>query len=368
MNLDAMWRPEASYGTREPGHLPSSAEEGGRGSLLIRASSSTTSATEQDHEASTPPATGPTAKNRKKAIIPRRRTPTVCIPKEMKADPPSGHLAASAKLQATASGSSEGSTPTATRPGYGTIEKSTEPTLVLLEQSSKVYDETKVPNLKNRNWFCGWTDHEYIDLHHIPKPAPIGGEFDRSRLQTPAEGYRSAIQSRVSSSRYTSSRAGGRRTYPYTFHHYDNPDSHIETYRELYSYTALNTDPNQRRKDDDRTLCEGGDGVEQDAEIMLPAGVASLYRGDPYLKELMSRLGIRELATPSQEMERQQQLLQAPRPTPPSIVKRRRDEKESVSIIVANSAPKRYPIIPRAYRLYEERACNSYEILEMTKS
>ena len=329
MNLDQVWRPQASYGKYQESNNLDSAEEGGRGSLQA---SSSTSATEQqeDHHASTTPPVAAAAASRKRAVIPRRRTPTVKIPRELRVAGPGG-----TRLTSGSSGSSEGNTPT-TRTGYDTIETKAEPLLVLLNLSCRVYERTKIANPKTHNWYCGWTDHEHLDLHYTPKPATTGGEFDRSRLQTPADGYRSTLHSRVSSSRYTSSR-GGRRTN-YTFHHYDNPDSHIETYRELYGYTALNSDPSQRRSNEERLFFEEGN-VEQDAEVMLPVGVKSLYQGDPYLKELVNRLGIKEPLSP--ELERQQQLLQAPRPTPPSIVKKKRNERESVSIMVSNSAPKR---------------------------
>ncbi len=343
-----MWRPEVCYGGEEgPTHLDS-AEEGGRGSL--QASSSTI--TEEDHEVSTP-SEAVVAAAKKKAVIPHRRTPTVHIPRELKVAMPSGPL----KLNTNAIGSaasSEGNTPTS-RPGYRTMETKTELSLVLLEFSYQVYEKTKIVNPKTYNWCCGWKDHEYLDMQQTPKPptttttTTTSSEVDRSRLHTPADGYRSTLNSRASSSRYTTSSRGGRRSYQYTFHHYDDPALHIETYRELYSYTALYTDPSQRRNDDEKLFCEGED-VEQDAEVVLPIGVKSLYRGDPHLKELVSRLGIKEPLSP--EPERQQQLLHAPRPTPPSIVKRNRNERESVSIIVSNSAPKRYNYVRSETCLY----------------
>lgn len=321
MNRDQMWRPEASYGKKQESSC--SAEEGGRGSMLQEPAEATSV---QEEDSSTPTTTtAPTAfaaRNKKKAIIPRRRTPTVCIPNELK---PSG----------STNSSEEGSTPTSK--GYATIEKKEQPLLVLLEFSSKVYEPTKIENPKTHNWHCGWTDHELQDLHYTPKPTTTGSDVDRSRLQTPADGYRSTLHSRASSSRYTSAR-GGRKTYTYTFHHFDDLDSHIETYRELYSYTSLNSDPSQRKPDEDKLFFDGED-VEQDAEIMFPIDMKSMHHGDLHLKELMNRLGIKVPLTP--EQERQQQLLQVPRPTPPSIVKKRRNEKDSVSIVVSNSAPKR---------------------------
>lgn len=298
MSSKHVWRPEASYA---PASLGS--EEGGRGSLQD---------SEQVLELKGD------RKKKSGVIIPKRRTPTVCIPSPANQN------------------DTETSTPSSD-PGrvaiYKTIERNKKQGL--LELSHVVYEKSKA---RNGNWFCGWTDFEALDLHQ--KPPPTAGTVesgDRSRLQTPLDGYRSTLNSRASCSRYSSSH-GRRRVYQYTFHHLDTSEEYAEQYTQLYSFTALNL----QKEDDERVCCEGEE-VEQDAEVILPLGVKSLYRGDPYLRELVSRLGIRE-PPPLQDWEKQQQLLMGPRPTPPSIVKRKRNGKDPVDIMVSNSAPKRYGI------------------------
>ena len=294
MSSKHVWRPEVSYAPATVG-----SEEGGRGSLHA----------EQVEVKAV----------RKKASIPRRRTPTVHIP------PP-------AALNCSESNNSP-STDTGSPAVYKTIEKNKKQSL--LEFSRKPYEKSKAPNPRSVNWFCGWTEFEHVDLHY--RPPVMTATDNRTRLQTPGDGYRSSLQSRVSSSRYSSSR-GGRRAYHYTFRHFAKTEDHIENYRALYCFTMLNSDP-CNRQDEDRVYCEGED-VEQDAEVTLPLGVKSLYRGDPYIRELVSRLGIRE--PPPEDWGKIQQLLTSPRPTPPSIVKKRKDGKDTVDMVVANSAPKRY--------------------------
>lgn len=303
MSQKQVWYPERSYtATTQLG-----SEEGGRGSL--HASSS-----EQDQpEATTRP-------SRRKQPIPRRRTPTVTIP-----------LAA-----ATAASSGANNTPTPTGhtpPCYTTIEAVKRVTL--RELSGRVYEKPSAPPPKNHNWFQGWTEWEHIDLHQSNKmTTALTGDTagDRSRLQTPAsaDGYRSGGNSRVgSSSRYVLSRHG-RRASQYVFRHHDTVQQHMEEYHNMCSFTGLTT--SHAHSKDGKMLCEGED-VEQDDEVVLPIGVRSLYRGDPHLRELVHRLGIKDPPPVNPEWER-------PRPTPPSIVKRRRNGRD-VNIVVSNSAPKR---------------------------
>lgn len=299
MSSKHVWRPMDSYASTSLG-----SEEGGRGSL--HASSSE----QQQQEVKMV---------KRRASIPRRRTPTVHIP------PP-------AVLNCSETNSP--STDTGSPAVYKTIEKNKKQSL--LDLSQKPYEKSKAPNPRNDNWFCGWTKFEHLDLHYRPITMATAAE-DRCRLQTPGDGYRSTMQSRASNSRYNSSH-GRRKAYSYTFHHFMNSEDHIENYRTLYCFSALNSDPSSRQ-DEDRVYCEGED-VEQDAEVTLPLGVKSLYRGgDPYIRELVNRLGIR--GPPPEDWERHQQLLATPRPTPPSIVKKRKDGKDTMDMMVANSAPKR---------------------------
>ena len=297
MSDKRVWYPDRSYTAAQEG-----SEESGRGSLHA------SSAEQQEPESSTA-----ATKRRSKAVITRRRTPTVCIP-----------ASKVASTDSTPTPSSSGQA----RPNYQTIETTRRYTLH--ELSSKVYTESATPPPKNHNWFCGWTEFEHLDLYQSGKLTNSGNDYDRTRLQTPADGNRSSLHSRVSSSRYMSSR-GSRRYSQYVFHHHADVAQYMEDYRSTYSYTGLTTGYAHTAGHERAMFCEGED-VEQDEEVTLPVDVKSLYRGDPYLRELMHRLGVKgPPVTP--EYER-------PRPTPPSIVKRRRNGRE-VEIVVSNSAPKK---------------------------
>lgn len=301
MSRKPVWYPDRSY--KAPA---ADSEESGRGSL--HASSS-----EQEQDSST--------RGRKKLPIPRRRTPTV-IP-----------------TIAAAIGKCEVVKPSP-KVSYATMAIESRGETTLLELSFSAYEKSKISNPKNDNWFCGWTDHEYLDLHQTSKMASNCSDgFDRTRLHTPAEGYRSSLHSRASSSRYTSSR-DGHRVHQYTFHHFKESGDYIENYRDLYSYTSLITGSTHLKGKEAIAFFEG----EDDDDATLPIGVRSLYHGDSYLRELVNRLGIKDapLSFPQEWEREQQQLLQGPRPTPPSIVKKRRSDKATVNIVVSNSAPKRY--------------------------
>ena len=296
MTCKQTWRPDVSYAATSLG-----SEEGGRGSLQAP---STTTAGEQELE---------TTKRKNKTHIPRRKTPTVMVLTPTKAPRESQ--------------------------GYKTIETKKDPTL--LQLSRKTYDSTPTTTnnnnntTKNRNWFCGWTDYEHLDLSAVTGPGPSDG--DRSRLQTPMEGLRGTVHgssgSRVSSSRYSSSRGGRRKEEQRAFQHYSDVGVYMEEYRRLYCYTTLSSAPSLR--EDERVFCEGEE-VEQDGEAIFSPGVKSLYRGDQHIRDLVSRFGVRDLSG-GQETQQQHN----PRPTPPSIVKRRRDRRETADIVVSNSTAKR---------------------------
>ena len=157
--------------------------------------------------------------------------------------------------------------------------------------------------------FCGWMENETLSKYatrSINKFEP--STIDKS---TPAEGCRSNLQSRASS-RYSS----GRQRDHYDFRHLLNAHEYMEHYRQFYCYTTLSVPPEVSVKGISE---ESQEEVRIDPESFMPLGVKSLYRGDPYLRELASRLGVR----------RDQQLLRSPRPTPPSITKK---SKEGVDL------------------------------------
>lgn len=224
---------------------------------------------------------------------------------------------------------------------YKTIEAIDEDEATLLDHSSLPYQKsnTTAPNQNCPNWFCGWTEEEYFDLHRT-KPPPC--DTDRALLRT-ADGYRSTLHSRGGYARYNSTSTVRRRP-PYSFHHFDSFQKYSKEYRKVYSYTALCTSHYSQKETKEEKKKNGGEWecVEHDFDTtILPIGMNNVYQKDPYLRELISRLGIRE---PPANMERnpcimegdkQQQLLRSPRPTPPSIVKRKKVE----NIVVSNSAP-----------------------------
>ena len=272
-----VWHPERSLA------LNDGSEESGRGSSKALPSGAETEATEV---------------KRRGVSIPRRRVPTVDV---------------------TARGESQkrecakevgGGAQT-----YSTIEQTDHSTV--LESFPEPPKRTRCEG-DHCSDFCGWLEDETLTKYS--KVSSV----DRTGLHTPAEVNRSALQSRPSS-RYSSAGAGRRQSH-YDFQHFlDDPHEYIEHYRKFYCYTTL-TVPPQRTS----TIAEAEEEVQQDPDSFLPLGVKSLYRGDPYLRELASRLGVRESI-------RVQQLLRSPRPTPPSIVKK---NKERADLIVCPNSKK----------------------------
>lgn len=118
------------------------------------------------------------------------------------------------------------------------------------------------------------------------------------------------------------------------FQHFRELRHYIEHYRITQSYTTLNV-PGLKRK----MSCECGNGllgkseklppepkvVEQDPDSCMQLEVKSYYQdADPYLRELVSRLGVRGLQT------REQQLLRSSKPTPPSITRKKKPREDLV--------------------------------------
>ena len=297
----SVWHPQKSVAN-------DGSEEGGRGSFHAPEPQVQTTDSSQLKTA------------KKKAKIPRRRTPTVDVSALVS-------RASSTKQKPT------GKTAKA-RDTYDTIESQEGPTI--LECSSVVYRrETQTINTSNADIheLCGWRDRE-IECYKVAsdRSATASNNFDRSRLQTPAEGLRSNLQSRAGNySRQTSSY--GKRRECYIFQHFDKPYYYIEHYRMTQSYTTLNV-PGLKRKmscNCENGLAEGEElppepkVVDQDPESYMQPEVKSHYQDtDPYLRELVSRLQVRGL------IQREQQLLRSPKPTPPSITKKSKPREDLV--------------------------------------
>lgn len=300
----SVWHPQKSIAN-------DGSEEGGRGSF--HSSEPQVHATDSNQLK--------TAK--KKAKIPRRRTPTVDISALVS-------RASSTKQKST---TANGKTAKA-RDTYDTIESQDGPTI--LECSSMVYRRDPQANINSNaaiNELCGWRDKE-IECYKAAadRSATGSNNFDRSRLQTPAEGLRSSLQSRAGNySRQASSY--GKRKECYVFQHFYKPQHYIEHYRMTQSYTTLNV-PGLKRKmscNCENGLLEGEElppepkVVDQDPESYMQPEVKSYCQDtDPYLRELVSRLGVRGL------IQREQQLLRSPKPTPPSITKKTKPHEDLV--------------------------------------
>ena len=296
-----VWHPQKSIAN-------DGSEEGGRGSF----------------HSSEPQVTDSQLKTAKKrAKIPRRRTPTVDVSALVS-------RTSSKKQRSTAA-----SGKTKARDTYDTIENQEGPSI--LESSSVVYRrESQITNSTNAdivNDLCGWRDRELECYKAAGDRSTTSSNFDRSRLQTPAEGLRSNLQSRAgncTNSRHTSSY--GKRKECYIFQHFEELYQYIEHYRITHSYTTL-TVPGLKRKmccGCENGLTEGEElppepkVVEQDPESFMQPGVKSYYQDDPYLCELVSRLGVRGL------VQREQQLLRSRKPTTPSIAKRTKPREDLV--------------------------------------
>ena len=199
---------------------------------------------------------------------------------------------------------------------YATVERNGKKgEQALLDYDAQFWEGThSAQTLKGCEDFCGWVENEplgkYASSHRV-----VPGGSDRFGVQTPAEGCRSTLQSRVSSR--LSGAVSGRRRCHYDFMHFQDAHEYIEHYRNYYCYTTLNVQPTLASRRECRVLVpeDIAENIKEDPKNFMPLGVRSLYRGDPYLRELASRLGVRDSV-------KEPQLLRSQRPTPPSIVKK----------------------------------------------
>ena len=148
-----------------------------------------------------------------------------------------------------------------------------------------------------------------------PSQSEFSGWQDREQLVLSCS--RRAVYNPAPGPRLTSTRLGTRgsqRQRDYEFQHFLEAHAHMDHYRTHYCYTTLSTAP-----------AEGGRAVpelvEQNKQSLLTVEVKSLYRGDPFLRELASRLGVGESI-------REPQLLSSTRHTPPSIVKKHKTKTD----------------------------------------
>ena len=304
----SVWHPQRSI-------TNDGSEEGGRGSF--HASGSEFQATDSNQLKTA----------NKKAKIPRRRTPTVDVSALVSR--------ASSTKQKSTSASGKTASSIKARDTYDTIES--QDGLTILECSSVVYRRDPQANINSNadiNELCGWRDREIDHYKAATDRSAASSNFDRSRLQTPADGLRSSLQSRAGKYSRQASSYGKRKEF-YVFQHFREPWHYIEHYRITQSYTTLNV-PGLKRK----MSCECGNGllgkseklppepkvVEQDPDSCMQLEVKPYYQdADPYLRELVSRLGVRGLI-----QTREQQLLRSSKPTPPSITRKTKPREDLV--------------------------------------
>lgn len=143
------------------------------------------------------------------------------------------------------------------------------------------------------------------------------GTAERTLLSTPADGYRSGLQSRA-----CSRAAGGTRRNDtlYQFRHLPDAQAYLEDYRSQCSYSALTAS-----RESGATITEAGNEVEVGCQCGRTRGervstrqpVREGDRGNQlYLQQLARRLGVGVI--------HEKQLKYRPQPTPPSITKRHR--------------------------------------------
>ena len=242
-------------------------------------------------------ADGEVDKKREKAKIAKRTTPTVAVPSPQ-----------------TASGRNGGEKDE----NYCTIERSSykKNSAALDDEEARSALHDAAQPCKNAE-FCGWeTDGGTIFVRNALDSSSTFRRrvADRSSLSTPAEGYRSALQSRACS------RVGGRRRKDfYEFKHLPDTHAYLHDYCNQCSYSALSL-PWEIAD----VIREAGKGIKREAHGAEEREGASsrrrgARRGNRYLEELASRLGVSV-----RESLDKKQLRHRPQPTPPSFTKKNR--------------------------------------------
>ncbi len=152
----------------------------------------------------------------------------------------------------------------------------------------------------HKSEFTGWQDEELG-----ARLSGVGG--------VEISGPRNGMISRLDT-RFSQRRRGEDGSYQFT--HLLEAHEHMEHYRTHYCYTTLACAPPQNSP-------AVSDLVDQGQQALLKLEVRSLYRGDPFLMELASRLGVGDSI-------REPQLLTPHRHTAPSIVKKPRNKADLV--------------------------------------
>ena len=229
----------------------------------------------------------------KKAKIPKRTTPTVVVPNS----------------QTTYSGRNDGEN----GKNYATIERSS------YKKNSPVLDHedtrsglqvTAQPCRKAE--FCGWETDGGTIRNALESSSGFKRRVaERSSLNTPADGYRSTLQSRACS------RVGGRRRKDcYEFKHLSDIRAYLEDYSTQCSYSGLSLPPEvtvaiREVEIEMKRKTQGVEGRERASSRRR-----GVQRGNQYLEDLATRLGVGVLD--------KKQLYHRSQPTPPSFTRKTR--------------------------------------------
>lgn len=165
---------------------------------------------------------------------------------------------------------------------------------------------------------CGWETDQGISPYLSSSSVRRCTAAERGSLSTPADGYRSGVQSR------TCSRANGSRRGDmfYKFSHLADSQAYLDDYCSQCSLSLLSFP----RENSNKVISEAGGEAEGNAQSGRTRGRIVPTRrlvqhGDPggnrlYLQQLAKRLGVGVM--------NEKQLRYRPHPTPPSITKRNR--------------------------------------------
>ena len=195
---------------------------------------------------------------------------------------------------------------------YGTIERSR-------YSKNALHLNLNAPSepCKNAAEFCGWeTDRGPRNALASSCTSRRCVAVDRTSLNTPADGYRSTLQSRACS------RASGnkRRDVYYEFRHFADIRDHLEDYCVHCSFSGLCL--SRESVDAIReAVGEGSNNRRKMSERVVRCVPVTRQHGEgsqPFLEQLASRLGVRE------SLMNEKQLRYGSQPTPPSFTKKSR--------------------------------------------
>lgn len=250
-----------------------------------------------------PPDTENKEREKKTKII-RRTTPTVIV-----------HRPRQAK-----NGGADG----LKKRNYSTIETSSYNRsslhLALSHTATKnVQNSTSQLTCKKSPEVCGWETYGGHERHLQSSSTFSRCAAERASLITPADGYRSGVQSRACS-RASENR---KKSFYYEFKHFPDTHSHIEDYCTQYSYSALTL---SRQTSGTDALREASAKLQEEIRRNQGKQVSKCLVNREegggntlYMQQLASRLGVGVMKSINEK-----QLRCRPQPTPQSFTKKSR--------------------------------------------